>query len=183
MRNKGSVWANTLPKITESDITMSDTVTVSGPQVLKLVGEKRSYPGCPRKYWRRCLLGRKAGRATRVPPPAQRPGRVRPGEVPHFRALRDPKPGRGCTGRTDNESKGVKTGQDAGLTSFGLSPLSGTGETHRKFSRFGAGRERQGKRPGRTLGLWKNGPCLQVPPYQILPFATFSYTLKLLSRG
>lgn len=53
-----------------------------------------------------------------------------------------------------------KLGQEAALTSFGLSPLSGTAETHRKFSRFGSGRERPGKRPGRALGLGRNGPPL-----------------------
>lgn len=49
MRNDGMVWANTLPKITESDITMSDAATVSGPQVLKLGEKSAKLPRVPQE--------------------------------------------------------------------------------------------------------------------------------------
>lgn len=79
-------------------------------------------------------------------------------------------------GHTDNETRGVKSGQEAALTDFGLAPRSATAESHRKFSDSGAGRERRRKQPGRVLGRGRNGPCLQVPPRQMLRLATFSYS-------
>ena len=88
-------------------------------------------------------------------------GDARPGEAPHFRALHDPEPGKGWVSHTDNESRRVQTRPGARTHQLRTLPaLKRAAETHRKFSRFGSGRERPGKRPGSALGLGRNGPTL-----------------------
>ena len=89
----------------------------------------------------------------------------------------------GWPDHTDNESRGAKRAQEAALTDLGLTSGSGTAEAHRKFSLSGAGLEQQEKGAGGSLSCGRNGPCLQVPPHQTLPFATFSYWFSLLNRG
>lgn len=101
-----------------------------------------------------------------VPVPARCPS-AGPSAIPSWEE--------GWPDHTDKESRGVKRGQEAALTDLGLASGSGTAEAHRKFSLSGAGLEQWEKGPGGSLGRGRNGPRLQVPPHQILPFATFSY--------